>query len=85
MVSPGYICEMAFQPVVGDKYLVTWSDLGKPTVMGNYKIPGFGTVFLDDADVFYAKNNPLDAAFFVRTCKALGEGFFVTVSRIQSA
>lgn len=74
---------MAFEPVVGDKYLVTWADLGKPTVPGDYKIPGFGTVFLDDADVHYALNNAAIAAFFVRKCKALGENHFVTVSRMQ--
>ncbi len=76
---------MAFEPVIGDKYLVTWADLGKPTVFGNYKIPGFGIVFLDDADIFYALNNPTNAAFFVRKSKALGDNFFVTVSRQQSA
>lgn len=76
---------MAFQPIVGDKYLITWADLGKPTVMGNYKIPGFGTIFLDDADVFYAAKNPDIAAFYVRKAKALGEGFFVTVARVQPA
>ena len=74
---------MAFEPVVGDKYLVKWSDLGKPTVPGNYKIPGFGIVFLDDADIHYALNNVQIAAFFVRKSKALGDEHFVTVARMQ--
>lgn len=74
---------MAFEPVVGDKYLVSWADLGKPTVPGDYKIPGFGVVFLDDADVHYALNNAGAAAFFVRKSRALGPQHFVTVARVQ--
>lgn len=76
---------MAFEPVVGDKYLITWADMGKPTVQGDVKVPGLGVVYLDDADIHYALTNASTAAFYVRASRALGDGFFVTVARVQSA
>lgn len=76
---------MSFEPVVGDKYLFTWKELGSPTVPAQVKVPGFGIVHLDDADVHYAVQNPETAAFYVRPSKALGSERFVVVSRVQPA
>lgn len=75
---------MPFEPVVGDRYYFTWEELGKPTVKTDVKVPGFGTVFLDDADVHYAVNNS-PAGFFVRKSKALGTDHYVVVSRMRKA
>lgn len=72
---------MAIQPVIGDKYFVTWAQLEKPTVKGHYKVTGLGTLILDDADVHYANKNPDIAAFFVRKSKALGPNMLVVVAR----
>ena len=72
------------KPVVGDKYLYTWEELGKPTVRGEIKLAGLGTLLFDDADVHYANTAP-DPAFFIRPSKALAPGMFVVVSRRQSA
>ncbi len=74
----------AFQPVIGDRYFFTWEELGKPTIQGDVKVPGFGTILLDDADIHYAMTNS-PAAFFVRASKALGVNHFVVVSRQRSA
>ncbi|MCU0316320.1 MAG: hypothetical protein MUC92_06980 [Fimbriimonadaceae bacterium] len=76
---------MRFEPVIGDKFLFTWEELGKPTVQGGVKVPGFGIIMLDDADVHYAQQNPTSAAFFVRKSKALGPIHYVVVSRVQPA
>lgn len=76
---------MPIEPVVGDKYLMTWAELGKPTVRTRVEVPGLGVVILDDADVHYAVNNPEVAAFYVRRSKVLGEGIFVVVARVQPA
>lgn len=74
---------MALKPAVGDKFFFTWAELGKPTVPAKVKVPGLGTVLLDDADIHYAKNNPEVAGFFVRRSRALGGGMFVVVARRQ--
>ncbi|MDI9639638.1 hypothetical protein QPK87_05165 [Kamptonema cortianum] len=76
---------MPLEPAVGDKYLFTWAELGKPTVRTQVEMPGLGKILLDDADVHYAKNNPETAAFYVRRSKALGEGMYVVVARVQPA
>ncbi|MCC6404623.1 MAG: hypothetical protein IT207_11505 [Fimbriimonadaceae bacterium] len=70
-------------PVVADRYYVTWAELGKPTVRGDYEAPGIGVVVLDDADIHHIAKYE-NAGFFVRQSKALG-GRFVVVSREQSA
>lgn len=75
---------MPFAPVVGDRYFLTWEELGSPTVKGDIEVPGLGWVFLDDADVHYAQGTP-GAGFFVRKSKALGTEHFVVVARQQSA
>jgi hypothetical protein len=75
---------MAIEPVVGDRYYLTWEELGKPTVPTDVEVPGLGIVYLDDADVHYAVNNP-GAAFFVRRSPALGEHGLVVVSRVRTA
>lgn len=70
-------------PVVADRYYVTWKELGSPTVRGDYEVPGLGVVVFDDADAHHASKHP-QAGFFVRRSKALG-GRFVVVSREQPA
>lgn len=74
---------MAKAPVVGDKYLVTFEELGRPTVRQDVEVPGLGIVCIDEADANYGKNNP-DGAYFVRSSKAMG-GRFVVVSRVHKA
>lgn len=69
------------KPIVGDRYLITWEELGKPTVRGDYKVSGLGTVVFDDADAHYAANNS-PAQFVVRQSRPLGNRF-VVVSRMQ--
>lgn len=71
------------QPVVADRYFVTWEELGKPTVRGDYDVPGLGIVVFDDADAHHAAKHPT-SGFYVRRSKALG-GRFVVVSREQPA
>ncbi|MBL8065255.1 MAG: hypothetical protein JNM34_05285 [Chthonomonadaceae bacterium] len=71
------------QPVVADRYLVTWEELGRPTVRGDYEVPGLGYVVFDDTDAYYATTGK-STSFFVRRSVALG-GRFVVVSREQSA
>lgn len=73
---------MALEPAVGDKYYLTWAELGKPTVPSDISIPGLGTLYLDDADIYYALGTE-GAAFFIRKCPALGPTHYVTVSRVQ--
>ncbi|MBS1707891.1 MAG: hypothetical protein JSS65_04125 [Armatimonadetes bacterium] len=76
---------MPLTPAVGDRYLLTWAELGKPTLNGDVKVPGLGVVMLDDADIHYALKNPDQAAFYVRKSKALGSNNYVVVSRVQPA
>lgn len=76
---------MPYEPAVGDRYFFTWEQLGKPTVRTDVKIPGFGVVYLDDADVYYAVRNPQTAGFYVRKSKALGTDHYVVVGRVESA
>ncbi|MCA0361716.1 MAG: hypothetical protein LCH41_11770 [Armatimonadetes bacterium] len=76
---------MAIEPVVGDKYLYTWADLGKPRVNGVVELPGLGELILDDADIHYALKNPEVAAFFIRKAPVLGPKMYVVVSRMQPA
>jgi hypothetical protein len=76
---------MAIEPVVGDKYFFTWSELGKPTVKGEIDIPGLGKLIFDDADAHYANLNPDTAAFFIRRSSVLGPSIYVVVARQQSA
>ncbi|MBS1714653.1 MAG: hypothetical protein JST30_09995 [Armatimonadetes bacterium] len=71
------------QPVIADRYYVTWEEIGRPTVRGDYEIPGLGTLVFDDADAFHATKFQ-NAGFFVRRSKALG-GRYVVVAREQSA
>lgn len=72
------------EPVVGDKYKVTFEQLGRPAYKCDVKVAGLGVVVLDDADINYGLTNE-NAAFFVRPSKALGEGRFVVVSREHKA
>lgn len=74
---------MRFEPVIGDRYFVTFEQLGTPTVRSDVEVPGLGIVVLDDADIHFAAKRP-EAGFFVRQSKALG-GRFVVVSRQHSA
>ena len=76
---------MPYEPVVGDRFVFTWEQLGKPTVRTDVKVDGFGIVVLDDADVHYALENPSDAKFFVRRSRALGTDHYVVVSRVHRA
>ncbi len=71
------------QPVVADRYYVTWEEIGKPLIPGDYEIPNLGLLTLDDADVHFATRVP-GAAFFVRRSAALG-GRYVVVAREQPA
>lgn len=71
------------EPVVADRYYVTWEELGKPTVRGDYEIPGLGILVFDDTDAFYATTGKA-RGFFVRFSKALGNRY-VVVAREQSA
>lgn len=70
--------------IVGDRYLVTYAELGSPQRNGDYKVGGVGTVVLDDADIHYAKTQP-SPAFYVRRSTALGPDAYVVVSRVQTA
>lgn len=81
----GILPDMANQPVVGDKYLFTWAELGKPTVQGSIKLPGLGTLIFDDADAHYANAVGDKAAFFIRKSGVLGKDIYVVVSRQQPA
>jgi len=74
---------MPKEPVVGDKYLVTYAELGRPTVPTDVEVPGMGVVVMDEADVHYGARNP-DGAFFVRYSKPMG-GRFIVVSRVHKA
>ncbi|ARU41441.1 hypothetical protein CCB80_09970 [Armatimonadetes bacterium Uphvl-Ar1] len=76
---------MAIEPVVGDKYLFTWAELGKPTVAAEIKLPGLGVLIFDDADAHYAKQIGENAAYFIRRSRVMGEGIYVVVSRQQPA
>lgn len=71
------------QPVVADRYFVTWEELGKPITPGNYPIPGLGELVFDDTDLHYALTGKA-TGFFVRKSAAL-HGRYVVVSRQQSA
>lgn len=71
------------EPVVADRYYVTWEEIGRPTVRGDYEVPGLGVLVFDDTDAFYATSGKSEG-FFVRQSKALA-GKFVVVSREQSA
>jgi hypothetical protein len=72
------------EPVVGDKYFVTYKQLGSPRRKGMHDAPGLGKVLIDEADIHFGSNNP-EGGFFVRPSKALGEGRFVVVSRQHRA
>ena len=71
------------EPVVEDKYFVTWQEIGSPITPGDYEIPGLGKLVFDDTDVHYAMTGRA-TGFFVRRSRAL-HGRFVVVSRQQSA
>jgi hypothetical protein len=51
---------------------------------GDYRIPGLGTVVLDDADIHYA-TSVAEPAFFVRRSRSLGPDAYVVISRERSA
>jgi hypothetical protein len=74
---------MRFAPVIGDKYQVTYEQLGRPSHRQDIEVAGLGVVVVDEADVHYGQQHE-HAAFFVRPSKALG-GRFVVVSRVQAA
>ncbi|MCW5939354.1 MAG: hypothetical protein KF884_02510 [Fimbriimonadaceae bacterium] len=71
------------EPVVADRYYVTFKELGLPTVPCDVEVPGIGIVTLDDADVHWGQTYQ-NSGFFVRQSRALG-GRFVVVSREQPA
>lgn len=75
---------MPIEPVVGDRYTLTWKQLGEPKHKGDVDIAGLGTVVLDDADVHFGRTTGPTATFFVRQSEALG-GRFVVVSRQHKA
>ncbi|HXH62337.1 MAG TPA: hypothetical protein VNI20_13400 [Fimbriimonadaceae bacterium] len=70
--------------IVGDRWYVSYAELGSPKRKGDYKVPGVGTVVLDDADIHYAETMP-QPGFYVRRSVALGPDAFVVVSRKQTA
>jgi hypothetical protein len=72
------------QKIVGDRYYVSFAELGSPQRKGDYKIPGLGVVVLDDADVHYAATSP-SPGFYVRRARALGPDAYVVVSRVETA
>lgn len=72
------------EKIVGDRYYVSFAELGEPKRKGAYRVPGLGLVILDDADVHYAATQPAPG-FFVRRSTALGPEAFVVVSRVQTA
>ncbi|MCG9894910.1 MAG: hypothetical protein MH204_05500 [Fimbriimonadaceae bacterium] len=74
---------MTIQPVVGDKYLITYEQLGRPTHRQDVQVPGLGLVVLDEADIHFGKNTP-DATYFVRPSGAI-PGAFIVVSRVHPA
>lgn len=72
------------QKIVGDRYYVSYAELGSPMRKGDVKVHGLGTVVLDDADVHYAATQP-NPGFYVRRARALGPDAYVVVSRVQTA
>lgn len=76
---------MPLEPAVGDKYYVTWHELGRPITQGVVKVAGLGALIFDDADLHYALKYQEKAAFFIRRSKSLGDGMYVVVSREESA
>jgi hypothetical protein len=72
------------EKIVGDRYYVSYTELGSPMRKGDYSVPGLGTVVLDDADIHYALKMPTPG-FYVRRARALGPDAFVVVSRVQTA
>jgi hypothetical protein len=72
------------QKIVGERYYVSFAELGSPQRKGDYKIPGLGTVILDDADIHYASTAPTPG-FYVRRARTLGPDAYVVVSRVQTA
>lgn len=81
----GILFRMAVERMGEDRVRLTWEDLGKPRVKGDYPVSGLGIVVFDDADVYYAVRNPDSAAFFVRPSAALGPGHWVVISRVHKA
>ena len=74
---------MPIEPVVGDKFFLTYEQLGRPTHRQDIEVAGLGVVVVDEADVHYGMNNP-DGGFFVRLSRPLGNRF-VVVSRQHKA
>lgn len=72
------------EKIVGDRYYVSFAELGSPARRGDYKVPGLGTVVLDDADIHYAQNYP-SPGFFVRRSRPMGPDTYVVVSRVETA
>ncbi|MEX2245015.1 MAG: hypothetical protein WD716_14360 [Fimbriimonadaceae bacterium] len=72
------------QKIVGDRFYVTYAELGSPLRKGDFRIPGLGTVVLDDADIHYA-TSVAEPAFFVRRSRSLGPDAYVVISRERSA
>lgn len=72
------------QKIVGDRYYVSYEELGSPQRKGDVKIHGLGTVVLDDADIHYAATAPTPG-FYIRRARALGPDAYVVVSRVQTA
>ncbi len=72
------------EKIVGDRYYVSYAELGNPVRKGDIKIHGLGTVILDDADIHYATTKP-SPGFYVRRARALGPDAYVVVSRVQTA
>ncbi len=72
------------EPVVGDKYFVTYRQLGSPRRKGLLPLAGLGQVLIDEADIHFGLQHP-EGGFFIRPSKALGAGRFVVVSRQHPA
>gem|GEM_PF-2186570 len=53
---------------MGDRYYITYEALGKPQAPRDVFVPGLGTVYLDDADIYYAKRTA-GAAFYIRLAR----------------
>lgn len=70
--------------IVGDRYYISYAELGEPKRKGDFKVGGLGSVILDDADIHYAITNP-NPGFYVRRSTAMGPNAYVVISRVQTA
>jgi hypothetical protein len=68
-------------------FQITFTELGKPPVKGQFALQGLGEVLLDDADMRYVKETSAlgyEPTFFVSRSEPL-KGRFVVVGRQEKA